>query len=539
MGMMPRLSLSFLFAPFCLFHSALAQDSASLLKPHDRVVFIGDSITGQGANAASGWAHLIDQALKTVHPDWSLTFISLGGSGQTVGSWQNVEKKSRDQAVVLDVKTVDVKATLDQPADVVICMLGMNDTLRPSLKNQPEDIAKWASQYRDLIASIRARTHPRVFALATPTMCTEDPGSPKNQMMAALIAQLRQLAPAEHCAILPTYDTMREVLDAGRAWKPDFHVLGDGVHPNAAGHYAIAAGMLRGLGEQVAADNLLAKQAAALPKAPALSYSVSRLISAEPGEEQFRIRYFCHPAPGAASSPATLSLPSGWKIISSRTAQPEGDFIVQGSPDHLENRFTLNADRQTASIVIPAPWLIGTIDLGGAGWATANFDPTKKPVAADTSLSRGDGFSAPQELAPGKTIAWKTYFPTVDYGGAGAPGAIDLSALTFYQNFTIAYGARWINAPDARSIGLKIRRLGFSPGSYLTVWLNGQQIYAGQLKAAPDTSLPLDLHPGWNALVFKSNHYQTQWQFALDLEGGQLDGLKFSITSPPSATASR
>jgi hypothetical protein len=99
-----------------------ADPTESVLKPNDRIVFVGDSITGQGWNNGEGFIHLIDNALRKANPDSTGVRIPLGGSGQSVSSWQSVEKGSRDKSSFLDVKGFDVKVELDKPADVLIIM---------------------------------------------------------------------------------------------------------------------------------------------------------------------------------------------------------------------------------------------------------------------------------------------------------------------------------------------------------------------------------------------------------------------------------
>ena len=56
-----------------------------------------------------------------------------------------LEKRSRSETVFLDVKGIDVKAALDQPADVLIIMLGMNDVLAPYVTDEPASCASIAA----------------------------------------------------------------------------------------------------------------------------------------------------------------------------------------------------------------------------------------------------------------------------------------------------------------------------------------------------------------------------------------------------------
>ena len=258
---MKRLShalAAILFVIFAPTIKAFAAD-APLLRQDDRIVFVGDSITGQGWNHGQGFIHQIEAALKDKWTSGKLTTTGLGGSGSTVGAWQNHEKRSRDGSVILDVKDVDVKATLDQGADVLIVMLGMNDLLSPSLKDQAADFDAWAERYKTLVNALRERANPRVIALATISLCSEDPASPKNRVRDELNARLTKLAAAEHCIMLPVGGTMLAQLQKGRARLPDFHVTVDFVHPNHHGHASIAIGMLEGLGEHELANKLTQK----------------------------------------------------------------------------------------------------------------------------------------------------------------------------------------------------------------------------------------------------------------------------------------
>ena len=106
-----------------------------------RVVFCGDSITGQGGGwLGAGYCFQMEWALKQRHPDATPKLVALGGSGMGVGNWIGVEKNSRTTEAMLDVKEVGVKANLDQPADVLVVMLGMNDVLAPYIGGTDADL---------------------------------------------------------------------------------------------------------------------------------------------------------------------------------------------------------------------------------------------------------------------------------------------------------------------------------------------------------------------------------------------------------------
>jgi lysophospholipase L1-like esterase len=263
-----------------------------------RVVFVGDSITGLSRNYATGFAHQIEWALKGTYPGSTPDLVALGGSGQGIASWQDVENRSRREEFFLDVPKVGVKSALDRPADVVVIMLGMNDVLAPYVADEPASLDRWTNGYRALIDAIRQRVHPDVTALATITPCTEDPASPKNRMMDRLNRRVAVLAQQCSCRLLRTGESVQEILRQGRRLRFDFHVTYDFVHPNEAGHLAIAIAMLRGLGEAAAARRLEDERLVPLLKraagpAPSLSYEWAPLAAPLHSDRQrFRVRYW-------------------------------------------------------------------------------------------------------------------------------------------------------------------------------------------------------------------------------------------------------
>lgn len=505
----------------------------SLIRPIDRIVFVGDSITGQGENHQSGWVHLIRTALKGAYPNADPVCVVLGGSGQTVGSWLGIEKKSREEETILDVKGIDARKELDQPTDVLVIMLGMNDILCPRIKDTEEDLEKWASHYRELIHALRARATPRVLALAVPTLCTEDEASPKNVVMEKLVARLSKLASEEDAILLPTRQAMKEVLSEGRNRDTRFRVTTDDVHPNPAGHAAIAAGMLRGLGEAKAAQTVLEGWRKLLPTDPSLSYRIKHLGPAnDAGGQRFEISYHWQTDPPSEEvQKAVLSLPEGWSIVSEG---PE-KFVVEGKPDHLENKLSLTLADKVTKIRIPAPWLIGVSRAHAQGWQGGDYHADEGKLEIDEQLVQGRGWLADMELAPGNQLAWQPYFASLNGTSDKDREVLDFAEMAFFDSFAVGYGARWIFAPSPAQISLRVTPLGFTKDNHLMVWLNGREIFAEDLKKASPQTFELSLQQGWNLFVFKSNHREWQWKFALDLQAANtstLDALRFQITPP-------
>lgn len=515
----------------------------SLVRDGDRIILVGDSITGQ-SHGDAGYAGFLREGFELARPGSKVTVIPLGGSGHNMWSWQNIERDSREKNFPLDIAEFDVKKTLDGGAEVVVVMLGMNDVLRPYMDDSPETVEKWGIGYRDLVKSLKERVKPRVMALATPTLCTEDESSPKNQVLDELSVVIEKIAKEEDCVFLPVRAGFKEMLHEGRTYHPEFHVTNDFVHPNHAGHLAIATAMLKGLGEDAAASAVSNKHApgifaAAAGKLPALSYELEWLPGK--GDEQtFKIRYWLTTAiPREKDFQAKVSLkaPEGW-TVSTPTGGAEGEFTVNGPLDRLRNIFTLltnDAGGVQTEFAIPAPWLLGIGNGGRKGWVDREglkYDSAEGVFPEDASLVRGIGFDKPLTGADfAKPIEWNPYVASVNYTGGNDPGSVDFAAVGWFGVFDVAYGVRWINSPSERTVPVEIGANTFAGDRAVAIWINGKNVWASMENSG---KTEITLHKGWNPLVFKSNHleWQWQWQFQIRLlptAEDDLSDLRFSI----------
>jgi lysophospholipase L1-like esterase len=509
-----------------------AAESPSLVRDGDRVVFVGDSITGQGMNTGpGGFINLFKAGLDIARPGSNVTVVPLGGSGQTVGSWQNVEKQSREKETFLDVKNVDVRESLGRHADVLIVMLGMNDSLSPSMDASPASLDAWAGRYRELLASLRSRTTPRVTALATITPNTEDPQSPKTLAIAEMNRRVAAIAAEQDCVLLPTSDTIWDTLLTGRRFKPDFHIAPDFVHPNGVGHASVATAMLRGLGEMKAAEAITTQHIqkaldAARGELPCLSYAlVPRELPLASDEATFEIRSFYTPD-GAGGTPRfSLEAPTGWQV---KPAEPQGTeavFTVTGKPERLENVFTLTATtgdtKKETTITIPAPWLIGTGFTSPAAWerGAQDYVPDKGVLPGEERFAAGKDFGGTPADWKGSAPKWSRYVASVNHTGGATPGNVSLYAVSFANTFETGYGARWIHCDHEVPVELRLGSQVFAGQQGVVAWLNGEKLYAGSITNEPNRKAirRAVLKPGWNSLVFRANHCTWQWQFSCDM----------------------
>ena len=475
--------LVFLLAQLATIH---AEDPA-MNDGNARVILVGDSITGLSRNYATGFAKQMDWALQEIHPGCKPDIVALGGSGQGVPSWLEVEARSRKQVALLDVPGIDVKATLAQPADVLVIMLGMNDVLLPHVADDA-DLKQWELWYRELITNLQARVHPKVTALATASLCTEDINSPQNRMMDKLNARSETLAKELGLRILPVNATMREVLHQGRQSAPDFHVTYDFVHPNECGHIAVAMAMLRGLGETSAAEKLAKER---LPQAiekatgtaPMLSHEITPLPASSEERQSFRVTCTLN-APVGASGKSQLRLSGeGWDVKPSVLNALEGEFTITGKPNCRDNVLIIEGTngnltmRQTLNI--PAPWLV-TIGIPRPFWTNEKFDTTKARGTVDEAIAQGRDITN----LPG--VSWQKYFPSVNFTGGANSDSVDFYALTHPRKFEAGYAARWIYSDHDRTVKVNLETKAFACTMHLIVSLNGNDIYNGMLASQND-----------------------------------------------------
>ena len=426
-----------------------------------RIVFVGDSITGQGGGwLGAGYVFKMREALRAVYPEGQHDLVPLGGSGMGVGAWLGLAKDEARQKCDLDVKGVEVAAALSQPADRLVVMLGMNDVLAPYVSDTEAGLDQWIADYRELVGRLSARLKPRVIALATITPQTEDPETPMNRVLARMNQRITTLAADLKAGVLPTNALYWEALAQGRKTQADFSLAGDRIHPTPVGHVTVAIAMLRGLGEEKAAawlrEERLAKALASLP-----------------------------PAAPPVAAPA-------WLVASG---------LVLRAWDHQP----------------------------------AEADLAPNPI--DLAIERGEDFTKAAAKDGGAPLAWHPFQSSIDLTDGANPGSVDFAGITYFQNFEAGYAARWIDSATTRRLKLDLKTSGVGTAIHLTVWLNGQRLYADLIANEPNrqTSREVDLRAGWNVLVCKTCHRTWQWQQAVtltELDDSTPRGLLYRASAP-------
>jgi lysophospholipase L1-like esterase len=521
----------------------------SLLRPNDRIIFVGDSITAQAVGGAQGYYHQFTNVLRTVYPAYNNEVIGLGFSGNTLFDWKdNLEVKSRTQSVPANTGGFDVQAAFAKHGDVVFILLGMNDILKPTMLDDEAVLQTWKAKLRELVAAIRARVTPREIVLCEITPLTEDPLAPKNRVRDRLAQLARELAQEEKCRTAATAASVFDVVARCRKVRQDYHVVPDTVHPSQPlGHAAIIRGMVAALQDDTLIAAFEARIDAEVARLRPAKPTVTTWFKPQPGgpadraEQTYRIDCFWNDGT-EATSPRTptfsLELPEGWSAAESPMAKVEATFTIRGVPERLQTPVTVVAKvgeesvRQT--VQIPAPWrVVCGPDNGGAWEPRQVYQPTNSVPFMEAELVAGKHVLEP--FTDGKKqYTWQANTPCVDYTAGDDPNSVVPYSLCFGSPNDVLYAVRWIYSAKARPVQLQLSHRTFSATHGFVVWINGERVMTADLNRSGKNKAvgPAALKQGWNRLLVRNDHLQWQRQFAcavLPAEGDNLDDLRYSL----------
>ena len=227
---MPRLTACFALA-VCLLgtFTAMADHAAAIeLKPGDRIVFLGDSIT-QAGDAPGGYVDLVRKQLANDGRD--VTVIGAGISGNKV---PNLEAR-------LDADVIAKKPTL------TVIYIGINDVWHSQNgAGTPRDV--YEAGLRNLVG--RLNDAGSKVLLCTPSVIGEKPNrtNPLDGMLDEYCAISRRVAEDTGTPLL---DLREAFMTALKEKNPEMKEKGiftpDGVHLNDAGNRFVADQMLLAL----------------------------------------------------------------------------------------------------------------------------------------------------------------------------------------------------------------------------------------------------------------------------------------------------
>lgn len=214
--------------------------ASAQLKDGETIVFLGDSITAQGAGE-KGYVTLFRQAIEKARPDSKIKVIGAGIGGHKV---PNLEAR-------LD------KDVLAHKPNVVVIYIGINDVWH-STKGQGTEIGAYETGLRSLIK--RCNDAGARVVLATPSVIDEktDGSNPLDKMLDEYSAVSRKVAMESGATLLDLRSAfIANLKEYNTANEPKGILTGDGVHLNDAGNRFVAVRMLEAVGEVAARKPLL------------------------------------------------------------------------------------------------------------------------------------------------------------------------------------------------------------------------------------------------------------------------------------------
>ncbi len=209
--------------------AAVPAFAGQFIKPNDRVVFLGDSITAQRL-----YTKYIEDYFAASRPEMNVTFVNAGvGGDQSSAALDRVQK--------------DV---IDQKPTVVTISFGMNDAMYRRTVDM-KGLETFKDGLTKLISTIRSQTDARVVLLTA--TCVDDNGHDwlkgYNITLSRFVAETKKIAAKEGIPVIDLFHPLRAALAIGRRADDTFTLIPDGVHPNEAGHRIMADTILRAWGE--------------------------------------------------------------------------------------------------------------------------------------------------------------------------------------------------------------------------------------------------------------------------------------------------
>ncbi|WP_026691296.1 SGNH/GDSL hydrolase family protein [Alteribacter aurantiacus] len=213
-----------------------------ILKPHSKLLFIGDSITdcsrsqpdGDGLfdELGQGYVSYVNALIQSTYPDLVIRVVNKGVNGNTVR-----ELQERWQ---LDV--------VDEKPDSVVIFIGINDVWRHFHSPYKTETHVSIEEYSHALETFVGNTYPHVdnVILMTPFFLEKNQEDPMRREMDCYRNVVKKIANRHGCILVDTQipfdDHMKSVYTSALAW--------DRVHPNPTGHMILARAFLNEIGFQ-------------------------------------------------------------------------------------------------------------------------------------------------------------------------------------------------------------------------------------------------------------------------------------------------
>jgi lysophospholipase L1-like esterase len=197
------------------------------LKPNWSIVFIGDSITDADRLEAPyrpfgyGYVHFVAYRLLAKYPEYNLSIINTGISGDTI----------RDLDYRWD------KDCLNHKPDVLSILIGINDVFRQYTGRPDEAVLldEYQLTYKRLLSLVKEKYNCQLI-LIEPFMFCDDKAIPAYNALQQYIHAVRALAEEFHAVLVP----LQELIDDKITKVSPEKFSDDMVHPYVWAHAWIA-----------------------------------------------------------------------------------------------------------------------------------------------------------------------------------------------------------------------------------------------------------------------------------------------------------
>lgn len=207
------------------------------IQKNDRILFIGDSITDVGrnrsddSNLGEGFPNLLAQKLSEKYPDYHLTILNRGISG--------------DQ--VIDLKNRWSEDCLALKPDLVTILIGINDVgfvMDENVLPTAKELAQFEADYRFLLESLREETAAQVVLMEPFVLPYPQDRQDWREQLDPRIQIVRRLAREFNTLLVPLDGLLntKGIVSSFEEYTGD-----DGVHPTLLGHQAIADAWLNAI----------------------------------------------------------------------------------------------------------------------------------------------------------------------------------------------------------------------------------------------------------------------------------------------------
>lgn len=197
----------------------------------DPVVFFGDNVTKDG-----GYPVLIETYLLTRFPNWRLSFRNLGADGDT--AWLR-RRGGLEAAVARDIRALRPRAAA--------VSFGLNDARGGAERELP----RYSEALAGLVSALRAAGSRVVVLTPTPEEGTHPDapgGSEFNFGLNKFVLEAEQVAARAGVPSVDLFTPLLRAIEVAQVSAVDARLIPDGVHPGPAGHWVIAARILKSLG---------------------------------------------------------------------------------------------------------------------------------------------------------------------------------------------------------------------------------------------------------------------------------------------------